>query len=126
MQKITVVILSFTILFHSLNFEIQDVSKVSALVNHITYHFKAGDSVADFFSMHYGSELSSHKNKHKEHQKLPFKHQHFETQAQFVYLISLENTAISFKPFTLNKNKFAYKSSMQNLFINSILQPPQA
>jgi len=124
-HKLTVIILSITILLQSFNFEVKDFNKIPTLLDHITCHFDTGDSFADFISMHYGSEVNMHKDVHKEHKELPFKQKHLETSFQYVYMIFLEGFSGSFKEIAFRKNNFAYNEPTSNLFINSIFQPPQ-
>ena len=125
MHKLTVIILSITILLQSFNFEVKDFNKIPTLLDHITCHFNTGDSLADFISMHYGSEANMHKDAHKEHKELPFKQKHLETSFQYVYMIFLEGFSGSFKEIAFRKNNFAYNEPTSNLFINSFFQPPQ-
>ena len=125
MHKLTVIILSITILLQSFNFEVKDFNKIPTLLDHITCHFNTGDSFADFISMHYGSKVNMHKDVHKEHKELPFKQKHLETSFQYVYMIFLEGFSGSFKEIAFRKNNFAYNEPTSNLFINSIFQPPQ-
>jgi len=124
-HKLTVIILSITILLQSFNFEVKDFNKIPTLLDHITCHFNTGDSFADFISMHYGSKVNMHKDVHKEHKELPFKQKHLETSFQYVYMIFLEGFSGSFKEIAFRKNNFAYNEPTSNLFINSIFQPPQ-
>ena len=125
MHKISVIILSFTILIQSFNFELTDVNKISTLVDHITTHVETGDSFADFISMHYGSKLSTHKNEHKEHRELPFKHEHLEAHFQYVYTLISEDIFVSFEDITFKENKFVYNEPTSNSFVNNVFQPPQ-
>ena len=125
MNKILVIILSFTILFQSFNLDFSDFGKIPTLVNHVVCHFETGDSFSDFISMHYGSEINTHKNEHNEHNELPFKHSHFEIHFQDVYALFSEPIFISFKEIAFKENKFAYNEPTSNSFVNSFLQPPQ-
>lgn len=125
MHKITVIIISFSILLQSFNFEVTDMNKISILVDHIATHYESGDNFADFISMHYGSELKTHKNKHKEHRELPFKHNHLETHFQYVYALFSNDIFTSFNEITFKENKFAYNEPSSNSYVNSFFQPPQ-
>lgn len=125
MQKITVVILSFTILFQSFSIEIADFSKISTLVEHFICHFENGDTLTDFMSMHYGSEVDMHENEHKEHKELPFKHKHLDSHFQNVYALFSQEIFNSFNEVSFKEHKFAYNEPTSNSFINSLLQPPQ-
>lgn len=54
----------------------------------------------DFMAMHYVCELNKHKNEHKGHQKLPFKHLNLESHIQLVFIMSpfkISNFEISSK-----------------------------
>lgn len=125
MYKISVVILSFTILIQSFKVELTDFNKIPILVNHITTHIETGDSFADFISMHYGSKFRAHKNRHKEHRELPFKHEHVEAHFQYVYTFISEYFFVSFEEITFKENKFAYNEPTSNSFVNNVFQPPQ-
>ncbi len=125
MHKISVVILSFSILFQSFSFDLDDFDMLPTLVDHIKCHLEIGDNFGDFITKHYGSELNNHKNEHKEHDKLPFKHEHLEVHSQLVYTLYPENDLVYFKEALLKKNKFLYKEPSSNLFVTTFFQPPQ-
>ncbi|WP_456376352.1 hypothetical protein [Lutibacter sp.] len=125
MHKSIVIILSFTILFQSSNFEIKDINKVPILVEHFISHVEDGDSFSDFISLHYGCQVNMHKSEHKEHKELPFKHKHLETHFQYVYTLLSQEISTTFKEIQYKEHKFAYNEPTSNLFVNSFLQPPQ-
>ncbi|MFD0762316.1 hypothetical protein ACFQZW_09505 [Lutibacter aestuarii] len=125
MNKIAAVILSLTILFQSFSFDLDDLSKVSTLINHIYCHIDNGDSFTDFIEMHYGSKLTQHENEHRGHQELPFKHQHVDTHFNIVYIICNNNLSIQNKEFIFSSKNFAYKEPITNLIATSIFQPPK-
>jgi len=125
MNKILVIILSFTILFQSFNLDFSDFGKIPTLVNHIVCHFETGDSFGDFISMHYGSQFNMHKNEHNEHKELPFKHKHIEAQFQYVSALFSNDIFTSFNELAFAENKFAYNEPTSNSFVNSFSQPPQ-
>jgi len=125
MHKILTVILSFTILFQSLDFKINDFNELPTLIDHIACHFETGDSFSDFISLHYGSLANKHKSEHKEHQKLPFKHQNSDAHFHLDYILFANNTEVNSSEITLEKRKFTYKEPSVNLFANRFFQPPQ-
>ena len=125
MTKISAIILSFTILFQSFNFDIDDINRLPALVDHISCHLKSGDSFAEFIEKHYGSESNNHEQDHKDHNKLPFKHQHLESHFQMVFILCVHNYPINFNEINLESNNFTYKEPITNSFINNFFQPPQ-
>ncbi|SFS33077.1 hypothetical protein [Lutibacter maritimus] len=124
MGKIGAFILSFTILFQSFNFEIDDVYKLPTLINHITCHIENGDNFGNFIDLHYGNKSNSHQEKHKEHKDLPFKHQHSDSHMQLFVMnnlkLNVSNLEIGF-----NTKNFIYKEPTSNQFTNNFLQPPQ-
>ena len=126
MNKILIFILSFTILIQSFNFQLEDITKVPTLVNHIADHFESGDSFMDFISMHYGSQFETHKSKHKEHQKLPLKQYLLHLHLQ-VYISVCTNNLLtnSFKEIHLKKKIFNYTEPFSSLFSTEIFQPPK-
>ncbi|WP_457610137.1 hypothetical protein [Lutibacter sp.] len=126
MNKILVFILSFTILIQSFNFQLEDITKVPALLNHITDHFEAGDSFMDFISMHYGSQYKIHKTKHKEHQKLPLKQYLLHLHLQVYISVYTKNLWVStFKEIHLEKKIFNYTEPSSSSFPTEIFQPPK-
>lgn len=124
-NKVTTVILSFTILIQSLNFDIGDFNKIPILLDHFMCHIESGDNIDDFFSMHYGAKFVKHKNDHKEHEKLPFKHQHLDSHFQNVYILTENTIQIELKETILSDHNFKYKESFSKLFSDNLFQPPQ-
>ncbi len=124
MKKALVVILSFILLFQSLNFKITDVLMISNLVEHIKDHFKKGDSVAEFIALHYGNKYGSHKDKDKEHQKLPF---HSDTNSLYKinFLDFSDKTTNISTEYPSESKHFIYVETFQNLLEHSIFQPPK-
>jgi len=125
MTRISAIILSFTILFQSFNFDLEDFNKIPTLVEHITCHLKSGDSFTEFIAMHYGTESNNHEQDHKEHNELPFKHQHLESHFQMVFILCVQNYPVNFNEINLETNNFKYKEPSTNLFIDNFFQPPQ-
>ena len=125
MNKILTVILSFTILFQSFDFKINDFNELPTLFDHIVRHIETGDSFADFISLHYGSLANKHKSEHKEHQKLPFKHQNFESHFQLDYILQASNIEVNSSEIIIKKGEYTYKEPSVNLFANYFFQPPQ-
>ena len=95
MFKLTVFILSFTILAQSASFDIIDITKFSTFFTHINNHIDDGDDFADFIDLHYGNKIDLHQNKHKEHKELPFKHQHIDSNLKFVFVLVFFWTVLS-------------------------------
>ncbi|NLP58107.1 hypothetical protein [Lutibacter sp. B1] len=126
MNKVLATFLSFIVLIQSFNFDVCDIDKIPTLIGHFTCHIQAGDSISDFFEMHYGSLKKQHEDKHKEHEKLPFKHQQLDTHFQLVFIICGNNNYPNkYTEFINAKNNFAYKEPSTHLFTNSFFQPPK-
>ncbi len=125
MHKISIVILSFSILFQSFNLDLDDFNMLPTFIDHVKCHLEIGDNFGDFISLHYGGELNKHKDEHKEHDKLPFKHEHLEAHSQLVYTLYSENDMVCFNETPFKKNKFSYKETSSNLFVTTFFQPPQ-
>jgi len=123
--KLTVFILSFTILAQSASFDIIDITKFSTFFTHINNHIDEGDDFADFIDLHYGNKIDLHQNKHKEHKELPFKHQHIDSNFQFVFVLDTYNLNISSPEDRFKLNNFNYEEPTSNLYINNFFQPPQ-
>ena len=125
MFKLTAFILSFTILAQSASFDIIDITKFSTFFTHINNHIDDGDDFADFIDLHYGNKIDLHQNKHKEHKELPFKHQHIDSNFQFVFVLDTYNLNISSPEDRFKLNNFNYEEPTSNLYINNFFQPPQ-
>jgi len=124
-HKISVVILSLTILLQSFSIDAADFNKISTLVDHITCHFESGDGFSDFISMHYGSTIKAHKNTHKEHKELPFKHEHLDAHFQLDYIFNDTNIAENFEENNFSDKNFSFKEPSTGSYINNLFQPPQ-
>jgi hypothetical protein len=125
MLKLSTFFLSFTILIQSFNFDISDISSISVLVNHISEHLERGDNLGDFIDLHYGNKVKSHQDKDNEHQKLPFKHQHIDTNSLLFYVLNNDFINISDIESSIMVHNFNYKEPTSNLYIHRFLQPPQ-
>ena len=125
MFKLTAFILSFTILAQSASFDIIDITKFSTFFTHINNHIDDGDDFADFIDLHYGNKIDLHQNKHKEHKELPFKHQHIDSNFQFVFVLDTYNLNISSPEDRFKLNNFNHEEPTSNLYINNFFQPPQ-
>ena len=124
-MKPLAIILSFTILIQSFNFDISDIHKVSNLLEHLDCHLEDGDSIADFIAIHYSGEVNIPKTEHEKHQELPFQHHHSDTHSQTVFLLSTNYFTIDYKESISETKKFAYKEPSTGLFTNKFFQPPQ-
>ena len=125
MGKIGAFILSFTILFQSFNFKIDDMYKMSTFINHITSHIDNGDNFADFIDLHYGIKSNSHQEKHKEHKDLPFKQQHLDSLSHLLFVMHYFKSDVSQPEISFSTTNFKYKEPSSNQFTNNFLQPPQ-
>lgn len=128
MSKLIAIFYSFLILFQSLNISFEDLSKLSVLMEHASYHHEAyGDSFFDFLSEHYGEASLHLGNDHSEHENLPFKHNdhkccHVNT-AFTLQNIEFTNAYESFIEIPLN---FHYKESFSLFEKPSVFQPPKS
>lgn len=125
MNKIAAFILSFIILFQSLSFDLANFGKISILVNHISSHLNEGDNFMEFIEMHYGNKLENHIDKHDEHKKLPFKHQHLDAHFQLTYLVYFYQYPLKYTEDIFEKNKFNYTETTTTLVVHNFFQPPQ-
>jgi hypothetical protein len=105
--------------------QFDDFDKIPNLFTHISQHLDDGDSLIDFFSMHYGCELENHKNDHNEHQKLPFKHQNIDSHIQLVFIPSFFRILNSELVISNKRTKFHYSEPSDYLFSDYIFQPPR-
>jgi len=124
-MKLGAILLSFTILFQSFNFEISDIFKLSTLIDHMASHLDEGDDINTFISMHYGITTKSHKKDHKEHGELPFKHEHLDTHFQFAFLLSGHQYPLDYIENNHDIKNFNYKEPLTSLVVLNFFQPPK-
>lgn len=127
MNKILALTYSFLILIQSFNINLDDISKINALIDHAQFHKEMyGDSFFDFLAEHYGEARDNHENDHKEHKDLPFKDNHHMCTHINLSFISpnisfkINNTEFIEIPFN-----FFYKESFTSFEKPSIFQPPK-
>jgi len=128
MSKIIVVFYSLLILIQSFNINIEDLSKFSALLEHASYHKEIyGDNFIEFLSEHYGAQMASHENKHKEHEDLPFKDEHHmlsHINTSFTLFESFLDSIYSPASIEVALN-FFYQDSFSCFEKPSVFQPPK-
>lgn len=128
MSKLIVISYSFLILIQSFNINIEDISKFSALLEHANYHQKMyGDNFFEFLSEHYGEKMTSHQNKHKEHQDLPFKDNHHafsHINSSFALFECIKFSLHSLSPIDPLVN-FFYKEPISSFEKPAVFQPPK-
>lgn len=128
MSKLLAILYAHLILFQSFNISFEDVSKLNALIEHASYHYKTyGDSFLDFLSEHYGDEAVSHNSEHKEHKNLPFKHNHQTCiHANATFTLHTLNFDLNYQPFIEIPFNFFYKESISLFEKPSVFQPPKS
>ena len=129
-MKIPSVILSFIILFQSINFDLCDFNKLHNFVVDVNCHLESGESFTEFIADHYSNFSNSHEHKgelheDEEHGELPFKHQHVEHQIQLVYVFFSTEFESYNDDFVNRTNNFSYEEPSSKLFINNFFQPPR-
>lgn len=128
MSKLIVVFYSFLILIQSFNINIEDISKFSALLEHAKYHKEVyGDTFLNFISEHYGEQMASHEDKHKEHENLPFKDDHhiFTHINTAFTLFSTSTFTVHCQTFTEVPLNFFYSEHFSLFEKPSVFQPPK-
>lgn len=115
------------ILFQSFNISFEDVSKFSTLIEHASYHQEAyGDSFIDFIAEHYGDASISHESDHREHEDLPFKHNHQTcVHANTTFTLHTFDFSLTYHPFIEIPLNFHYKESTSLFEKPSVFQPPR-
>lgn len=129
-MKLSSFFLAFLLLFQGTFWNMDDVTRMGALIEHAQFHADAyGDSFLDFLSKHYGELQKEHDGKHQEeqspHDDLPFQHQ------SFVLVVADLNcmTARYTPPYSVvNDNTsqdFHYQNNYASLACFDIFQPPK-
>lgn len=127
MQKLFAIVFSLLILFQSVNFGLEEISKVGILLEHAEYHQdNYGDSFVQFLAEHYGDVKANHENDHEEHEDLPFKHHH-QTCAHTSVAFTFDTIEFNFtyEPFIEIPFNFFYKESVSLFEKPSVFQPPR-
>lgn len=127
MSRLIAILYASLVLFQSLNISFEDVSKLSALMEHAAYHQEIyGDSFFDFLAEHYGDAAVNHESDHSEHDDLPFKHDH-KTCCHVNISFTLQNFDFvrSYTSFVEVPLNFFYKESVTSLVKPSVFQPPR-
>ena len=87
-----------------------------------------GDNFFEFLSEHYGEEMISHQDKHREHEDLPFKDDHHmfsHTNTSFTLFESITHTFYSPSPIEVPLN-FFYTEPISLFEKPSVFQPPKS
>ncbi|MEO8934894.1 MAG: hypothetical protein ABI295_11365 [Xanthomarina sp.] len=126
MHKLVAIIYSVLILTQSFNIGFEDLSKLSALMEHAEYHQETyGDSFFDFLSEHYGNANFQHENEHKEHEDLPFKHHQTCCHTTISFTLPDVNFKLEYPSFIEIPCNFIYKESISLFEKASVFQPPR-
>ncbi len=127
MQKILAIFYTAMILFQSFNMSFEDVSKLSTLFEHASFHKQNyGDSFLDFIAEHYGSSNFEHGNDHQDHENLPFKYNHQTcTHINTAFTLNASNFCLDYPPFIEIPLNFIYKESNSLFEKPSVFQPPR-
>jgi len=127
MSKILALTYSFLILIQSFNINLDDISKINALIDHAQFHKEMyGDSFFDFLTEHYGEVKHYHDSDNQDHENLPFKDNHHMCTHINLSFISpnisfkINNTEFIEIPFN-----FFYKESFTSFEKPSVFQPPK-
>lgn len=127
MSKILAFTYSFLILIQSFNINLEDFSKISALVEHAQFHKeKYGDTFFEFLAEHYGDDRHDHENNHQEHKDLPFNDGNHMCSHINNSFLNVANT-FDFKsqePVEIPVN-FYYKDMFTSFEKTSVFQPPK-
>ncbi|MBE9488889.1 MAG: hypothetical protein IMY67_01225 [Bacteroidetes bacterium] len=127
MSKIIAILYSSLILVQSFNIDVDDISKLSTLLTHASYHQETyGASFFDFLEEHYGDTSFLHDDDHKEHEELPFKHNHqtcLDIHSSFT--LNTTNFTVGDPHFIEIPLIFFYKESNSLFEKSSFFQPPK-
>ncbi|MBU2927861.1 hypothetical protein [Winogradskyella psychrotolerans] len=127
MSKLIALTYSFLILFQSFNISLEDLSKLSTLLEHADYHKEMyGDNFVQFLAEHYGDTKADHANDHEEHKDLPFKGtHHFCSHVITPFITPTVTFDLSYYEFIKIPFNFHYTESHTNFEKSSVFQPPK-
>ncbi len=130
MARLLSIVLSFVILFHSINIHISDVLELDELVEHYQFHSETyGDGFLVFLSKHYGELKTEHHKKHQEeqqeHEELPFQNP-CTTASQLVFVQHMTSACRLQKEIAIKKaDVFYYLITYTSLWSDGPFQPPR-
>ena len=130
MMRISSGFLALLVLFQSSFWNLDDVSRMDALIEHAKFHAEAyGDNFVVFLSKHYGELQQEHDKQHQEeqseHENLPF--QTYSSVLVVADLCRLANI-FALTNAVVNKNgpqHFYYQENYASLADFEIFQPPR-
>ncbi|MCX7546359.1 hypothetical protein OS188_00170 [Xanthomarina sp. F1114] len=126
MHKLVAITYSVLILVQSFNFGFEDLSKLSALMEHAEYHQETyGDSFFDFIVEHYGDDKFQHENEHEGHEDLPFKHHQSCAHTTLSFTLPNVNFTLEQPAFIEIPCNFFYKESTSSFEKPAVFQPPK-
>lgn len=126
MKVLVSIILSFFLLFQTLQFQPKDIWAIGELVEHAQMHSeKYGDTVSEFLTKHYGSQKKAHYGHHSEHDELPFnKHSH--STGVHVYVLNHQIMPVLHSPIVaVSGADFYYSAVYSSLELKEVFQPPK-
>ena len=130
MANIFSILLSGLIFFQSFNVGVTNYTKLITMIQHLDYHQENfDDNLADFVSIHYGSEqiLHSEDHEHKnEHENLPFKKESKTSQnAPIDFIINNSSIIINNNSFSEISINFLYREMHSTYKKPNVFQPPK-
>jgi hypothetical protein len=127
MSKLFAISFSFLILLQSLNFGVENLTRINVLLEHAQYHQETyGDSFFEFLTEHYVDLTFHPDSEHSDHEKLPFKDHHKAcVHANAVFTLNTLDYPILYEHFLEIPVNFYYKDSVSLFEKPSVFQPPK-
>ncbi len=127
LTKLFSILLSSFILAQSFNINLNDVSKLNELKEHMQFHSSNyGDNIFTFFSKHYGDLKENHTENHQkeDHNKLPFDHS-YGLNYTTIYILQKINIFEVNEITRFQTSNFHYQESYTSIEKSDIFQPPK-
>jgi len=130
MSKLLSIPLSILILFQSLNIHIEDVLKLSEVIEHAQLHKERyGDGVLTFLSKHYGSLKKAHEKQHQEEEKEhnhPPIHHDCGTQISTAFVVLTHSFSLEDPKQDIERTaNFYYQDKFSTFEKQQVFQPPK-
>jgi hypothetical protein len=127
MTKLFSILFANLILIQSFNIGFDDISKLSTLIEHASFHQEEyGDNFFEFLGEHYGEEFINHSTEHEEHEDLPFKHdQQTCHQSPTIFMPQFIDIELKEYLFIDSGKIFFYKESFSLFEKPTVFQPPR-
>lgn len=117
-------------LLQSFGYSLDFIYKLNEIYEHAEFHkAEYGDDLVLFLSKHYGEQMMTHQEEHKEeqgeHEELPFK-QLSNSLCSTIFIVNAEMAYFTESLFVESyRHTFMYKRQFSSIYKDTLLRPPR-